>query len=303
MSIELHCHSLFSVDGFGTPEDIVDIAAENGVGTLSITDHNSLGGAERAARRAAERGVRYLTGIEMDAFFREHSYHFLGFGFDPSHAGLNALAARNYGCYPYRFEMYFKQLKELGFPWEREALEAHLAKRYPTHPAPVLSTFLVRDFLQERGEWENYADMRKEAMDRISAEDRYSRPGPDEEGRFCRFEDMRDAVRDAGGVVLLSHVGKVLADQPDAQEALIRDVVGHGADGFELYHPANFGHADMDRLAALGRELDCLMSGGSDCHRAPTAPHDIGSCGAPVELADRLVEAVESRIASQRGAG
>ncbi len=298
MNTELHCHSLFSVDGYETPETLVDAAATNDVKVLSITEHNHLGSLNRAAVRAAAHGIRYISGIELDAFFGEHSYHFLGFGFNPAHSGLRALAERNHACYEVRFEAYYHELLALGFPGQRHELEEHLAVRYPTHPAPVLSSYIVTSFMAHRGELDKLKEMRTEAMRRVAAKkaatsaDAHSN-GVSQSERFCDFTEARDAVHAAGGRILLAHVGKYLPDQHDEQVALIGRLHDEGLDGFELYHPVNAVACRLDELTKLAQTLGCLLSGGSDCHRAPGSPPTIiGSCGTPDDLLAPLLTAV-----------
>ena len=47
--VDLHIHSTVS-DGTLTPEEIVRLCLENGVGALSVTDHDAVEGTLRAAR-------------------------------------------------------------------------------------------------------------------------------------------------------------------------------------------------------------------------------------------------------------
>jgi hypothetical protein len=299
MSIDFHCHTLFSIDGSGTPEELVGAAAARGVSALSITEHNHLGSAARAAARAAQLGIRYFPGIELDAFYGENSCHFLGLGINPYHAGLRDLAERNHACYAFRFELFYAELLSLGFPWQRQELLDHLKVRYPGHPAPVLNTYLLSHFIDQKGAPAGYAQMREEALWRTAAASGSVRPGAEAPGRFCRFEEARDAIHAAGGLVLLAHVGKSLPGRHDEQVALIREMMEYGIDGFELYHHANTGNCRFDQLAELGRTLGCVISGGSDCHHAPGAPpKEIGGSGAPDELAAGLVAALKARPAS-----
>lgn len=296
MSIEFHCHTLFSIDGSGTPEALVEAAAERGVTALSITEHNHLGSTARASARASDLGIRYFAGVELNAFFDDRCFDFLGLGVDPECAELQAVAERNHDCYARRFNLLFEELRQLGYPWSREKLEAFLPVRYPTHPAPVLNTYVLDAYTDLQGGLPGYPEMRKEALDRIAGKDRYGKPGPDEPGRFCRFEVARDAVHAAGGVLLLAHVGAQVRNDTTAQAETIRAMLDAGADGFEVYHPKNVMYGDIAALEALARELGCLVSGGSDCHHAPCKPpRELGSCGAPDEIVDRLVAALNQQ--------
>ncbi len=301
MNIEFHCHTLFSIDGSGTPEALVEAAAARGVVALAITEHNHLGSAARAAARAAELGIRYFPGVELNAFFDNRCFDFLGIGIDPEHPALQAVAARNHDCYTMRFNLYFDEMRRLGYPWTRRELEAYLPVRYPTHPAPVLNTYVVNGYAERHGGLPDFAGMKAEALRRMSDRERYSKPGPDEPGRFGRFEDARDAVHAAGGVILLAHVAAQVREGIDAQAKVIRALLAAGADGFEVYHPKNETFGDLAALAALADDLDCLVSGGSDCHHAPgTPPREIGGCGAqdPEGIVARLATALARRQAT-----
>ena len=295
MSIEFHCHTLFSIDGSGTPEALVEAASERGVVALAITEHNHLGSAARAAARAADLGIRYFPGVELNAFFDNRCFDFLGLGIDPDNPALRAFAARNHDCYTLRFNLYFDEMRRLGYPWTRQELEGFLPVLYPGHPAPVLNTYVVSKYADRHGGLPDFTKMKEEALRRMAGRERYSNPGPDEPGRFGLFEDAREAVHAAGGVILLAHVAAQVREGIGAQAKVIRSLLAAGADGFEVYHPKNAALGDLAALAALADDLGCLISGGSDCHHAPgEPPREIGGCGAPDPegVAQRLSEAL-----------
>jgi 3',5'-nucleoside bisphosphate phosphatase len=292
MPIEMHCHTLFSVDGQGTPENLVDAAADRGVTTLSITEHNHLGSQARAMARAQQRGLRYITGIELDCLWRQGSYHFLAFGFDPQHPALNALVDQQHAIYPERFELCLALLRQQGFPVDRQTLLQHLPHLYPTHPSPVLNKWGCARKLIESPAFPDPATgaaMLRKAYNQAQAQ----------AGSFCNFQTARDTVKDAGGVILLAHLGKYFGTSPADYEnesfELLHDLLSHGIDGFELYHPANLNLPFFPRLLSEADQLNCLVSGGSDCHNAPgKPPTTIGSSPAPDEILDRLDHALAS---------
>ena len=63
---DLHIHSVYS-DGTLTPEQILRIARERGVELLSVCDHNVVEGTLEAAKLAPAAGLKYVTGVEIDA--------------------------------------------------------------------------------------------------------------------------------------------------------------------------------------------------------------------------------------------
>ena len=95
---DMHAHTDQS-DGVRSPEETVRLAAESGVKSFCLTDHNTTKGVGRAlaeAKRLRSQGkdVAVIPGIE---FTTELAYpksgkplklHILGVGIDPEHAGL-----------------------------------------------------------------------------------------------------------------------------------------------------------------------------------------------------------------------
>ncbi len=306
--IELHCHTMFSIDAVGTPEHLVDCAVEAGVGLLSITEHNAIGSLRRAREQAGKRGLKYLNGVEIDAFYQGGFYNFLAYDFDPDNRALNDLLQTIEGVFEQRLLALLPILQELGLPCTEPDLRRQLAVMYPGHPNPVLSTRTLGAWWRERPQpkMELNPLILSALRTLVDGTDRGAdtRTGNelffalDEKLGFfqCQFAEARDIVHDAGGVVLLAHVGKSIPSDPDQQETVIRQLIDDGMDGFELYHPshrddfpANREQPIFNRLSELGADLGCLLSGGSDCHDAPgSGSKAIGSCGAPADIFQRI---------------
>ena len=290
MSIEFHCHTLFSVDGRGTPEDAVDRAVEQGVQLLAITDHNTIDGFSRASKRAEKEGVRLLAGVEIDATWGDGRHHLLGLGFDPGNTRLRSILERNFTTYGSSFEVLLSHFSEFGYDLDRGELEAGLAERYPTHPAPVSNMWFARDVLLASGVFPD-RDSFHEVVDAI----RQKYPG-EFQSSLGAAEEAVSAVHDAGGVILLAHVTEYRPNDPAGQRRLIEELMEGGVDGFELYHPRNVADVGFEKLEALADELGCLVSGGSDCHDAcRQGAGGIGSMEVPGRVGKRVLEAIEAR--------
>lgn len=295
MPLELHCHSLFSVDGRGTPEDLVDTAADRGITVLALTDHNTMGGLARARARAEARGIRFIPGMEMDAVWRGGSRHFVALGVDPENAPLKALAGRNFDTYARTFGLYLPHL-ESRFPGIEVRLREALPARYPSHPAPVLNQWFARDVLLQQGlvaDRDTFgalmADIRKE----VAAE-----RGRDGAPGFACLEETLAAVRGAGGILVAAHVAQYDPGDAEAQLTAIREGIRDGLDGFELYHPLNLAEPHFDRLATEASEFDCVATGGSDCH---DAGQNEKNPIAGVQVPDALLGRIDAALNARRG--
>lgn len=80
--IDLHMHSRYSDDGEFTPSELIEQCAKKGVSMLSITDHNCVKANEEAEKAAKEKGLSYISGIEIDCTYQETNFHMLGYGID-----------------------------------------------------------------------------------------------------------------------------------------------------------------------------------------------------------------------------
>ncbi len=297
MSIDLHCHTLFSVDAYGTPEDLVEVASK-AVTAIALTEHNCLRSINRAEKMALKLGMKFFPAVELDVFFGKVKCHLLGFGIDPANFRLFNLAEKNRRNYEAHFEVYYDTLVSKGFPLSREEIKAHAAVRYPGHPDPVLSHRLVDHLIEHKGGLEGYGEMKEKGVERLLDIEALHKFVIDDFGRMCDFKDARNAIHGAGGLALLAHPGKIFPENTDKQISLIRLMMESGLDGFELYHPANYEKSSFELLEELSQELGCPVSGGTDFHG--NQPYcEMESCRAPDSLAEDLSRALETKFCGE----
>lgn len=73
--IDLHIHTNVSLDGDYEVEDILKMAKENQLETISITDHNSVTSVTEAILLSKKYQIRVIPGIEIDCIFQNVSFH------------------------------------------------------------------------------------------------------------------------------------------------------------------------------------------------------------------------------------
>ena len=81
MPADLHIHTFFS-DGTQSPEEIVELAAKNGLTTIAITDHDVVTGIDRAEKKGKELNVEIIPGIELTTDAPNAEIHILGYYID-----------------------------------------------------------------------------------------------------------------------------------------------------------------------------------------------------------------------------
>lgn len=89
--IDLHMHSRYSEDGEFTPAELVEQCSRQGITTMSITDHNCARANAEARTQAEAKGIRYISGIEIDCVYKGLDFHVLGYGIDEQSADFTRI--------------------------------------------------------------------------------------------------------------------------------------------------------------------------------------------------------------------
>lgn len=82
---DLHIHTTAS-DGNSTPAEIVEMAVDQKLEIISITDHDSIAGLQEARTAASDKSIEVIAGAEITASFGEREAHLLAYGFDPDNS-------------------------------------------------------------------------------------------------------------------------------------------------------------------------------------------------------------------------
>src|SRR5699024_4845791 len=89
--IDLHTHTNYS-DGELSPMKLIQLAIEKNIGTIAITDHDTLGGIKQIDRNnpiIVNSNIKVINGIELSAKVSRGRMHILGYGIDLDNKELN----------------------------------------------------------------------------------------------------------------------------------------------------------------------------------------------------------------------
>ena len=79
-TIDLHMHSIASLDGQFTTQELIDIAHKQNLTIMAIADHNST----KAYQQDYElNGIKLIPAIELDCVLEDVDYHLLGYFIQP----------------------------------------------------------------------------------------------------------------------------------------------------------------------------------------------------------------------------
>jgi len=250
-TVDLHTHTLRS-DGVLEPLELVRAAADAGIRTLAITDHDTLGGyRDLVADRAVPASIELIPGVEINALARgiplaEGELHVLGFGMDPGDDEFEAALARQRAARRVRFDRTLERLREIGMPIDAQ-LEHLDRTRDDALGRPTIGRALiaaghatsVEDAFRRLIGWSGPAYVQREGM------------GP---------REAIDAIGSAGGVPVLAHFSEA-----PSQVSLLRELREIGLRGLEV-HYISFDRDTVQLVGSVARELGLLPTGGSDYH-------------------------------------
>jgi predicted metal-dependent phosphoesterase TrpH len=260
MNADLHCHSSVS-DGTLEPEAVAARAKANGVELWALTDHDEIGGQQRALDAARALGLPYLTGTEISVTFAGVTVHIVGLGFDPNDEALIRGLAATRGGREARAREMSDELAKVGVPGAYDG-----ALQFVGNPELISRTHFAR-FIVECGVC---ADTH-EVFRRFLVE---GKPG------FVphRWASLRDAVAwiaGAGGIAIVAHPARYKFT-PTEEYALFTEFKALGGRGVEVVTGAHSA-ADAARYADAAREFDLLASRGSDFHSPEESRIDLGT--------------------------
>ena len=257
---DLHCHSVVS-DGTLTPEQLAARARANGVDLWSLTDHDEVGGQQRALEAARAEGLRYLTGVEVSVTFADETVHIVGLGFDHTDPRMaEGLADTRDGRGPRAIEM-GEQLAKVGIPGAYEG-----ALKYVGNPRLISRTHFAR-FLVETGVCRDTSEVfRKYLVE--------GKPGYVPH-RWARLGDAVRWITQAGGVAVVAHPARYNFSAT-AEYALFSEFKQHGGQGVEVV-TGSHSAAEAQRYAELAREFGLAASRGSDFHSPDESHTDLGT--------------------------
>jgi len=104
--VDLHIHTCFS-DGTQSPEEVAQIAKNQGLSAISICDHNTIAAYERLYIACKSLGLKLIPGAEIDVLWQNKRMHLLAYNFDFTNNAmselLNSTKHKSGKCYPIEY--------------------------------------------------------------------------------------------------------------------------------------------------------------------------------------------------------
>jgi predicted metal-dependent phosphoesterase TrpH len=268
--IDLHLHTTAS-DGLLAPDALVPRLAQAGIGTFSVTDHDTVAGLPAVADLARRLGLRFIPGIEITAVENEGDVHMLGYAFDTESAALGEFLRAQRADRESRARGMIRRLADLGMPLDEDAIIAACGSGGRAVGRPQVARALVARGL---------VDTVSQAFEMWLGRGRpayVQRTG-------ASAAEVIALVAQAGGIVSVAHPGVTRRDD------LLPRLAARGLTAIEVWH-SDHDAAATERYGAEAETLGLLATGGSDFHGdSPDRPGRLGDVGLPEPAFARLLD-------------
>lgn len=260
LNADLHCHSVVS-DGTLTPEALAARAKANGVQLWALTDHDEIGGQERAMAAAKSESMKYLTGVEISITFAGKTVHIVGLGFDHKNEALVQGLRNTRGGRSERAKEMSDGLAKVGIVGAYEG-----SLKYVGNPELISRTHFAR-FLVESGVCKDTSEVFRKYLTE-------NKPGfvPH---RWASLENAVSWITGAGGIAVIAHPARY-GFTANEEFALFTEFKAHGGRAVEVI-TGSHSSADALQYADTALEFNLAASRGSDFHSPEESHTDLGT--------------------------
>ena len=260
LNADLHCHSVVS-DGTLTPEALAVRAKANGVTLWALTDHDELGGQQRAKAAASAINLDYLAGVEISVTWMGQTIHIVGLGIDANHQGIIEGLRSTRAGRGNRAKLMAEQLLKVGISGAYEGA-LHFAGNHDL----ISRTHFAR-YLVEQGVCKDTEHVFKNYL----VEDK---PGYVPH-MWAKLDDAVSWIKAAGGVAVIAHPGRYNfnAMQMDELYKHFKELGGLGIEVITGSHSPD----QYKTYAKIAQQYGFLASRGSDFHDPNESHIDLGT--------------------------
>lgn len=259
--IDMHMHTNYS-DGELSPDELIKLAIESNIGTMAITDHDTLKGI-KSVDKSKYPEIKIIDGIELSAKVAKGQLHILGFGMDLEDVSLNRkMSELQTNSINSVITVYAQIKKDYGIRFSYDDLVALFTANHNLG-RPDLAKLCIKY---------GFASTVQEAFDK------YLNPAYEKNrgsSKGLQYFECIDLIKNSGGIPVLAHPKSLKLDEKEFL-IFLRELIECGLKGIEVYHSTH-SKEEMDFYLKVANEYGLLVSGGSDYHGKLVKPDiDVG---------------------------
>lgn len=233
--IDLHIHTNCS-DGYFSPKEIIDMASNNGVKVMSITDHDTIEAyADDLFDYANSKGIKLIPGVEISTKVNKCGIHVLGYNFDLNNQDFRNRLSEFRNIRHIYLNDVSKKLESLGYVVNLEKLDKVDAVTKAHIALDVVENNKNRDLLLNNF---GYIPAKGEFIEKVMNE---GCPAYVEK-KSVTPKDAAELIRSASGKVILAHPVAYKYEDNLSDEYILDIVNSMKANGIE----ANYVYIDIN---------------------------------------------------------
>lgn len=281
--IDLHVHSNCS-DGAFSPSKLVELARQEGLNAIAISDHDSVAGLAEGIEAAARLNIELIPAVELSVQYEVwQDVHLLGYGLDYNDRGF---LRRLNGFREQRVHRNDKILARVNGCLTDENHATIGLDEVLLHARDVIGRPHIARALLARG----YVKTVEDAFRRYLVPCNIPK-------HYWPINDAIAEIRRLGGVAVLAHPTSVTTDRQELRR-IITDLAGQGLDGIEVFN--NLAQADeMEFLRRRTEEAGLLITGGSDFHGIEQGLQ-MGRGRGGIRFSDTLLDPLKKRLSERQ---
>jgi predicted metal-dependent phosphoesterase TrpH len=277
--IDLHLHTTHS-DGSLRPSEVLALAKQANVTALAITDHDITTGMPEALATGETLGIEVIPGVEISSFDGKSELHILGYCVNWQDPQFNQRLATLRASRHRRNPLIIERLRGAGLDVTYEEVRALAGTESVGRP------HIAQLLMQKR-----YVASAKEAFDRYLAEGKPAYVARD----LPTPAEAIGWITEAKGVAVLAHPTWV-KETGEGLRTLFRTLKDAGLGGIEVHYSTHT-KSDTSRYLELARQLDLLMTGGSDFHGLTKPDISVGTGRGSLKVSARLLAPLKEAAA------
>ncbi len=264
--IDLHMHSNYS-DGDLSPQELIRLAIDKNISTISITDHDTIAGIKKINRNDSlivESGIQIIDGIELSAKTNKGRMHILGYDINLTDETLNKKMEELKDNSINSVLSIMEQIKrDYGIKFKYEDIK-NLVNLNHNLGRPDLAKLCMKY---------GYANTVQDAFDKYLI-DAYNKTR--QTGKGLEYQECLELISKSGGISVLAHPKSLELPKKEFL-VLLREMIHYGLRGIEVYHSSHT-KEEMKYYLEVANQYDLLTSGGSDFHGKTVKPDvELGS--------------------------
>ncbi|XOU94224.1 MAG: PHP domain-containing protein [Candidatus Kerfeldbacteria bacterium] len=256
-NIDLHFHSVYSEGDYTVPE-LLQLAKDNNIHVLAMTDHNVIAGVAELVKLAPDYGIKAIPGVEIYTHFENVPLHLLGYNFDPENKQIKKMIHDLQTDNEKNINNSISNLQQEGFVIDEKKLfkstsrnfgAIHILKEMELHPENIKK--LEKDL---GNNFDNF-------FIKIEKYFGQGRPGYMPLSEIPTDQAIK-IIQAGSGFSSLAHPGQQLTYE---QDNLILNLVSKGLDAIEVLSPYHNWH-QIEHYQKVADKNNLLITGGSDFH-------------------------------------